>query len=178
MTGSNPVSSGEIMVKAVVFDVDNTLVDFNKWKEAAVDAAVMAMIDAGLDLTPEAAKKKIYEIYEAKGIEYQEVFNDFLNQVLGYIDYRILASGIIAYRRAREGALVPYPHVHLALLRLFRMATLLWGVALALRVCGLRSETQHGNVRGARDQYSALRRGLWFYAMLTATAAQDGGDRV
>jgi len=109
------------MVKAVIFDVDNTLVDFKKWKDAAVDAAVLAMIDAGLDLTPEAAKKKIYEIYEAKGIEYQEVFNDFLQEVLGYIDYRILASGITAYRRAREGALVPYPHVHIALLRLFRM---------------------------------------------------------
>ncbi len=109
------------MVKAVIFDVDNTLVDFKKWKDAAVDAAVLAMIDAGLDLTPEATKKKIYEIYEAKGIEYQEVFNDFLQEVLGYIDYRILASGITAYRRAREGALVPYPHVHIALLRLFRM---------------------------------------------------------
>lgn len=70
------------------------------------------------------------------------------------------------------------PNVRPSLLRLYRMATLLWGVALALRACGLRSETQHGNVRGARDQYRALRRGLWFYAMLTATAAQDGGDRV
>lgn len=122
------------MVKAVVFDVDNTLVDFDKWKRAAVDAAVMAMIDAGLDLTPEAATKKIYEIYGAKGIEYQEVFNDFLQEVLGYIDYRLLASGIIAYRRAREGALVPYPHVHLALLRLFRMGLKLAVVSDAPRL--------------------------------------------
>lgn len=109
------------MIKAVIFDLDNTLVDFDKWKNAAVDAAIMAMIDAGLDLTPEEARKKIFRIYEEKGIEYQEVFNDFLKEVLGFIDYRILASGIIAYRRAREGALVPYPHVHLALLKLFRM---------------------------------------------------------
>ena len=36
------------MIKAVVFDVDNTLVDFRKWKNAAVDAAIVAMIDAGL----------------------------------------------------------------------------------------------------------------------------------
>ncbi len=122
------------MVKAVVFDVDNTLVDFNKWKDAAVEAAVMAMIDAGLDLTPAAAKKKVYEIYEEKGIEYQEVFNDFLKEILGYIDYRILASGIIAYRRAREGALVPYPHVHLALLKLFRMGLKLAVVSDAPRL--------------------------------------------
>ncbi len=121
-------------VEAVIFDVDNTLVDFDKWKRAAVDAAVMAMIDAGLDLSPEAAKKKIYEIYEEKGIEYQEVFNDFLQEVLGYIDYRILASGIVAYRRAREGALVPYPHVQLALLRLFRMGLKLAVVSDAPRL--------------------------------------------
>ncbi len=122
------------MVKAVVFDVDNTLVDFNKWKDAAVEAAVMAMIDAGLDLTADAAKEKIYQIYEEKGIEYQEVFNDFLMNVLGYIDYRILASGIIAYRRARAGALVPYPHVHLALLKLFRMGLKLAVVSDAPRL--------------------------------------------
>ena len=109
------------MIKAIVFDVDNTLVDFTKWKNAAVDSAIVAMIDAGLDLTTDQAHKKIYEIYDRMGIEYQEVFDDFLQEVLGYIDYRILAAGIVAYRRAREGALVSYPHVNLALLRLFRM---------------------------------------------------------
>jgi len=109
------------VIKAVVFDVDNTLVDFTKWKNAAVDAAIVAMIDAGLDLTPERARKKIFRIYDRKGIEYQGVFDDFLQEVLGFVDYRVLAAGIVAYRRAREGALVSYPHVNLALLRLFRM---------------------------------------------------------
>lgn len=109
------------MIRAVVFDVDNTLVDFIKWKNAAVDAAILAMIDAGLDLTFEQARKKIFAIYDKKGIEYQEVFDDLLQEVLGYIDYRILAAGIVAYRRAREGSLVAYPHVSLALLKLFRM---------------------------------------------------------
>jgi len=109
------------VIRAIVFDVDNTLVDFTKWKNAAVDSAIVAMIDAGLDLTPEQAHRKIYEIYDRKGIEYQEVFDDFLQEVLGFVDYRVLAAGIVAYRRAREGALVAYPHVNLALLRLFRM---------------------------------------------------------
>jgi putative hydrolase of the HAD superfamily len=104
-----------------VFDVDNTLVDFTKWKNAAVDAAIVAMIDAGLDLSPEQAHRRIFEIYERKGIEYQEVFDDFLMEALGHIDHRILAAGIVAYRRAREGTLVAYPHVNLALLKLFRM---------------------------------------------------------
>jgi len=63
------------MIKAVVFDLDNTLIDFKKMKESAVDAAVEAMVDAGLRLPPEHIKEKIYEVYEAEGIEYQKVFD-------------------------------------------------------------------------------------------------------
>ncbi|MBM3313364.1 haloacid dehalogenase, partial [candidate division WOR-3 bacterium] len=88
------------MIKAVVFDVDNTLVDFTRWKHAAVDAAIVAMIDAGLDLSPAQARSLVFEIYKQKGIEYQEVFDDFLRQTLGRVDYRVLAAGIVAYRRA------------------------------------------------------------------------------
>jgi tocopherol O-methyltransferase len=62
------------------------------------------------------------------------------------------------------------PHVRPSLRRLYRIARLLWPLALALRAVGLRSATQHGNSRAARDQYRALERGLWFEGMLTATA--------
>ena len=37
---------------------------------------------------------------------------------LGHIDPKILASGIVAYRRARESSLVLYPHVQMTLLEL------------------------------------------------------------
>lgn len=109
------------MIRAIVFDLDNTLVDFMKFKSASVDAAVQAMIDAGLDMTPEQARQRIFQIYDSRGIEYQEVFDEFLRDVLGYVDYRILANGIVAYRRARAGVLVSYPHVNMALLKLARM---------------------------------------------------------
>jgi len=131
------------MIKAVVFDVDNTLVDFMKMKDAAVEAAIDAMIDAGLDLTHEQAHKRIYEIYADKGIEFQQVFDEFLQNVLGYIDHRILANGILAYRRGREGVLVAYPHVQMALLRLVRMGLRLAVVSDAptlqawMRLCSL-----------------------------------------
>jgi beta-phosphoglucomutase-like phosphatase (HAD superfamily) len=36
------------MIKAVIFDLDNTLVDFMAMKHQAIDAAINAMIDAGL----------------------------------------------------------------------------------------------------------------------------------
>ena len=52
------------------------------------------------------------------------------------------------------------------------MASLAWPAALLLRALRIRSVAQHGNVRGARDQFRALRDGLWFDAMLTATATE------
>ena len=60
-----------------------------------------------------------------------------------------------------------------SLRHLYRMAVVAWPVELAQHALGLRSAVQHGNVRGARDQYRALRQGLWFDALLTATAPQD-----
>ncbi len=61
-------------------------------------------------------------------------------------------------------------HVEPSLRRLHRLAVLCWPFARALRAAGLRSEMQHGNIRGARDQYRAVKRGLWFEAILTASA--------
>jgi len=131
------------MIKAVIFDLDNTLVDFMAMKESAIEAAVLAMIDAGLKLSKEESKKEIYEIYEEEGIEDQRVFDKFLMKKLGSIDYRIHAAGIIGYRRAREAALVLYPHVNLALMELIKRGLKLAVVSDAprlqawLRLCQL-----------------------------------------
>lgn len=109
------------MIKAVVFDLDNTLVDFMKMKERAIEDAIPAMIDAGLMLTNEEAHKIIDGIYKEQGIEYQQVFDLFLQRVLNKIDYKILSAGIVAYRRGREAALIPYPHVYPTLNKLMKM---------------------------------------------------------
>ncbi len=108
------------MIRAVVFDLDNTLVDFMAMKRQAVDAAIGAMMDAGLQLTFDQVKEHIDSIYAELGIEYQKVFDMLLENVLGYVDPRIISAGIIAYRRAREAALKPYPHVTATLMQLNR----------------------------------------------------------
>lgn len=109
------------MIKAIIFDLDNTLVDFMLLKRAAVDAAVNAMIDAGLNLPADEIKDRINKIYEAEGIEYQQVFDHMLKEILGKVDYKIMSAGIVAYRRAREAALKPYPGVLPALIELMKM---------------------------------------------------------
>ncbi len=108
------------MIRAVVFDLDNTLVDFMKMKDLCIQAAVDAMIDAGLRMDKETAKRKLFAIYDLQGIEYQQIFDRFLEEEIGRIDYKIQASGIHAYRRQRSAALVAYPHVHDTLVNLIR----------------------------------------------------------
>jgi hypothetical protein len=62
------------------------------------------------------------------------------------------------------------PNVLPSLRRLYWMTQALWPGASLLRRMGMRSETQHGNTRGAREIYRAVRRGLWREQILTATA--------
>jgi putative hydrolase of the HAD superfamily len=108
------------MIKVVIFDLDNTLTDFMRMKESAVDGSVDAMIDAGLRLPADTIKKKIYEVYDEKGIEFQGVFDDVLKELLGKVDHKVLAAGVVAYRRAKEAALVLYPHVRVTLFELIK----------------------------------------------------------
>jgi putative hydrolase of the HAD superfamily len=108
------------VIRAIIFDLDNTLTDFMKMKRAAIDAAVDGMLDAGLTLPRDEVAARIYKVYEREGIEYQQVFDIFLKEALGRIDYKILSGGIVAYRRARDSYLVLYPHVNLTLLELLK----------------------------------------------------------
>ena len=108
------------MIRAIIFDLDNTLTDFMKMKRAAIDAAVDGMLDAGLTIPREEVASRIYKVYDREGIEYQQVFDLFLNEALGRIDYKILSSAIVAYRRARDSYLVLYPHVNITLLELLK----------------------------------------------------------
>lgn len=108
------------MIKAIIFDLDNTLMDFMKMKRQAVESAADAMIDAGLKITKEKLIEKIYSIYWKEGIEDQQIFDKVLLQEFGFVDYRILAAGIIGYRKAKEANMCVYPHVHLTLMELVK----------------------------------------------------------
>ena len=83
------------MIRAVIFDVDNTLTDFMKMKRAAVDSAVESMIDAGLKVRKEAMVEKIFDTYWKEGVEDQKIFDKVLKAEFGRIDYKLLAAGIV-----------------------------------------------------------------------------------
>ena len=110
------------MIKAVIFDLDNTLLDFMKMKEYAVKAAIAGMIEAGLDIDSDESYETIIGIYEDEGWENQQVFNKFLNKTIGEVNNKYLAAGIVAYRRAREANLLLYPNVNHTLVELIKMS--------------------------------------------------------
>ena len=131
------------MIKAVVFDLDNTLLDFMAMKSYAVKAGINGMIEAGLKIESDKAINIIMAIYEKKGYEYQAVFDDLLLQELGKMNYKYLAAGIVAYRKAREASLILYPNVNSTLIKLTKMGLKLGVVSDApsreawMRICYL-----------------------------------------
>jgi putative hydrolase of the HAD superfamily len=106
------------MIKAVIFDLDNTLIDFLKMKRISVEEAVDAMIDAGLELPKKKAIDLLYELYKEKGLEDPHIFQKFLMKAAGKVDYKKLAYAIVAYRQARIGFLHPYPKAKPTLIKL------------------------------------------------------------
>lgn len=106
------------MVKAIIFDLDNTLIDFVRMKKLSCEAAIDAMIDAGLDMSRKEAMRELFKLYSKYGWEYQKIFQIFLRKVRGKVDYPIMSAGIVAYRRVKEGLLYSYPKVNSTLLEL------------------------------------------------------------
>jgi HAD superfamily hydrolase (TIGR02253 family) len=98
-------------MRGILFDLDNTLMDFVKMKEMSCEAAVQAMIKTGLKTTKEEGLKVLYDMYEQMGWENQEIFAPFIKKFNGSVDYEMLASGIVAYRRAKTNLVMPYPNV-------------------------------------------------------------------
>ena len=106
------------MIKAVIFDLDNTLIDFMTMKRHSCSAAIDAMIGAGLKVEHDKASKVLFRLYDKYGLEEKTIFQKFLKKLTGKVDYKILANGIVAYRRVRSGFLEPYPNIDYVLLKL------------------------------------------------------------
>ncbi len=114
-------------IKGVIFDLDNTLLDFMKMKQVAVRSAMRGMIEAGLEIDENESFDNIISLYEKIGWENQKVFDVFLENSIGYVDNKFLAAGVVAYRRAREANLLAYPNVNKTLIELTKL-----GIKLAV----------------------------------------------
>ena len=104
------------MLKAVLFDLDNTLLDFWKMKRKASNSAAQAMIKAGLKLPQKKAEEELFQKY-VKNIEGERVFQKFLKEKQQYSE-KILAAGINAYLKTKQQYLKTYPQVKPTLMKL------------------------------------------------------------
>jgi putative hydrolase of the HAD superfamily len=112
---------GEKIIKAVLFDVDNTLVDFMRMKNVAVEMAVEYMLNAGLPGDKQSLVKEIFNIYRRTHIESQRALDELIISKLGKLDYKILSAGIIGYQRGRDMSTYPYPKVEYVLKELLKI---------------------------------------------------------
>lgn len=97
-------------IRAILFDLDNTLVDFLGMKEQACRAAAQAMVTSGLRMSEDEAYSRLMQTYFLVGIESDHAFTEFLKQA-GQFDDRILVAGIDAYVKTKKEFLKPYPNV-------------------------------------------------------------------
>ena len=105
-------------MKAVLFDLDNTLVDFHALKDECVKAMASAMHDAGLKRSQESIAKRLWELYDEHGWEDQTILQKYFEKEFGSVDWRILAHAVVEYRKIKASRLEPYANVKKTLLRL------------------------------------------------------------
>jgi len=98
-------------IKAVLFDLDNTLIDFIKMKKEACRSAVKAMKRLGLKIDEKTGLEKLIETYYRLGLESDVAITTFLRELTGEVDKNILQAGIKGYLKAKPNFLKPYPYV-------------------------------------------------------------------
>jgi len=111
-------------IRAILFDLDNTLIDFIRMKEESCRAAVKAMIKSGLQMKEDPAFELLMKTYFDVGIESNVAFSKFLKSVEQF-DHKILASGINTYLKTKNKFLKPYPNVKSVLGKLKRRGVFL-----------------------------------------------------
>ncbi len=98
------------MIKAITFDLDDTLINYIKFKKETTVAAAKAMSKAGFKRGAKKLNEELFEFYLEHGIEEGDVFQAFLRKHDQYSE-KVLAAAINAYRKERAIHLKPYPGV-------------------------------------------------------------------
>jgi putative hydrolase of the HAD superfamily len=103
---------GQKRIKAVLFDIDDTLFDSTTLAKMARVNAIKAMIECGLPIkSVQKGYRLLMRIVEKYGSNYDEHFDRLLEALGCTRDPKVIAAGIIAYHDTKLGYIKPNPDV-------------------------------------------------------------------
>lgn len=103
-------------LKAILFDIDDTLFSTTEFARKARQNAVRAMVRAGLDLPEETVARELEEVLAEFSSNYEHHFDKLLNRLrppsLARVNPAlIVAAGVVAYHDTKFRELVPFDDV-------------------------------------------------------------------
>jgi len=105
-------------IKAVVFDIEDTLYDSSLQMRMARLNAIRAMNEAGLPIDLETGYKMLEEIVKDYGPHYTKHFDKLLERLGLKWNPRVIAAGVLAYRETSQAYLKPFPDTIPTLIKL------------------------------------------------------------
>ncbi|TAJ22110.1 MAG: HAD family hydrolase, partial [Planctomycetota bacterium] len=119
-------------LRAILFDIDDTLFSTSEFARRARANAVRAMVAAGLDLPESVVLKELEEVIAEFSSNYEHHYDKLLQRLRSQCTLRanpalIVAAGVAAYHDTKFRELAPFPDV-VPLLRALQAARVRVGI--------------------------------------------------
>ena len=119
-------------LRAIFFDIDDTLYSTSEFAEIARAAAIDAMVEAGLDVSRDEIQEELQEVLQEFSPNYEHHFDKLLLRLprrhyKGVNPAIIVAAGVMAYHETKSTRLFPYEDA-IEVLRLLSQTDLVLGV--------------------------------------------------
>ncbi len=120
------------MLRAIFFDIDDTLYSTSEFSEIARSNAIDAMIEAGLSLSKDQVLVELEEVIREFSANYEHHYDKLLLRIpkryyKGVNPAILVAAGVIAYHETKIRQLAPYEDA-IEVLRLLSKTNLILGI--------------------------------------------------